>query len=48
MAVFRMLTTTSQGLFDIQKKVGDKKAVFRWNSERYELEGDDPLPDVAR
>lgn len=48
-AVFRMLPSKTQGFYDIQRtQKGGPTVVFRWNGQRYVMEGKDPVDHHVR
>lgn len=45
-ATIAVLKKQTRGVFDLKKQGEGKSAVFKWNGESYDLEGDDPVSDV--
>ena len=48
-AVFHMLPTQTQGFYDIQRtQKGEPTVTYRWNGQRYVMEGKDPVDHHVR
>lgn len=48
-AVFRLLSSQSKGFYDIQRtRTGAPAATFRWDGQRYVMDGKDPLDHHVR
>jgi len=45
-AIISVSKSKTGGFFDLNKVSDDKSAVFKWNGEQYELQGEDPVTEV--